>query len=452
MTTNIWPKRTLLWCAGTVLLACSTGIFAADPGPRPTTGSEGGRLANLTPNEIAFFNDGQEVFAEAENLADGLGPRFNLDSCGGCHIQPALGGTSPTINPQVAVATAFGARNTLPSFITANGPVREARFRRTPAGTPDGGVHSLFVITLRNDGSLTGGIANNCNIAQENFAAQVANNNVSLRIPTPTFGLGLIESIPDTTILNNLAIGAATKQALGIGGRVNINGNDGRIGRFGWKAQNPSLQVFSAEAYNVEMGISNEGFPIEREERAGCGFTRVPNDTTNFDGVTGIDAVSDVDKFAVFMRFLAPPTPSNSSPGGAVSIATGRNLFISVGCHFCHTQTLSTGDAASAALRNQQVNLFSDIALHRMGPGLADGISQGVAGGDEFRTAPLWGLGQRIFFLHDGRTSDLTQAILAHRSNANGTFPASEANAVINNFAALSAADQQHLLNYLRSL
>jgi CxxC motif-containing protein (DUF1111 family) len=111
-----------------------------------------------------------------------------------------------------------------------------------------------------------------------------------------------------------------------------------------------------------------------------------------------------------------------------------------------------TGDAASLALRNQQVSLFSDIALHHMGPGLADGISQGVAGGDEFRTAPLWGLGQRIFFLHDGRTSDLTQAILAHRSNGNGTFPASEANAVINNFAALSATDQQNLLNYLRSL
>jgi CxxC motif-containing protein (DUF1111 family) len=406
----------------------------------------------MTANEIAFFNDGQVTFAEAENLADGIGPRFNLDSCGGCHIQPALGGTSPTTNPQVAVATAFGMRNTLPSFIASNGPVREARFRRTPTGTADGGVHSLFVITFRDDGSLSAGINNTCNIAQEDFATQVTNNNVSLRIPTPTFGLGLIESIPDTTILNNLTIGASSKQSLGIGGRVNINGNDGRIGRFGWKAQNPSLLVFSAEAYNVEMGISNEGFPIEREERAGCGFAHVPNDTTNFDGATGIDTVSDVEKFAFFMRFLAPPTPSATSPGGAVSIAAGRNTFISAGCQFCHTQTLSTGDAASPALRNQQVNLFSDVALHHMGPGLADGISQGVAGGDEFRTAPLWGLGQRIFFLHDGRTSDLTQAILAHRSNGNGTFPASEANAVINNFAALSATDQQNLLNYLRSL
>ena len=125
-----------------VQFARSKGL-AADPGPRPTTGSEGGHLANMSSNEIAFFSDGQATFAATESLSDGLGPRFNLDSCGGCHIQPALGGTAPTTNPQVAVATAFGMRNTLPSFITANGPVREARFRRTPAGTADGGQQTV---------------------------------------------------------------------------------------------------------------------------------------------------------------------------------------------------------------------------------------------------------------------------------------------------------------------
>ena len=449
MTTSI---RSILWCAGTLLLACSTGTFAADPGPRPTTGTEGGHLPNMTTNEITFFTGGQQTFEETEKLSDGLGPRFNLDSCSGCHQQPAPGGTSPTTNPQVAVATAFSARNVLPSFVTSNGPIREARFKLTPTGTPDNGVHSLFVITFRNDGSLPASVNNTCNIAQEDFATQVANNNVSLRIPTPTFGLGLIESIPDTTITTNLTLNLATKQSLGINGRVNINGNDGRVGRFGWKAQNPSLLVFSAEAYNVEMGITNEGFPIEREERAGCGFAPVPNDTTNVNAATGLQTLSDIEQFAFFMRFLAPPTPSTTSPGGAVSIAAGFNTFISTGCQFCHTQTLFTGNAASAALNNQPANLYSDIALHHMGPGLADGISQGLAGGDEFRTAPLWGLGQRIFFLHDGRTSDLNQAILDHRSNATSAFPASEANAVINNYAALSAADQQNLLNFLRSL
>ena len=95
---------------------------------------------------------------------------------------------------------------------------------------------------------------------------------------------------------------------------------------------------------------------------------------------------------------------------------------------------------------------ISDLLLHRMGPGLADEIPQGVATGDEFRTAPLWGLGQRIFFLHDGRTSDLVQAIREHRSNANSTYKASEANKVIDNFDDLGDSSKRDLLNFLRSL
>ena len=99
-----------------------------------------------------------------------------------------------------------------------------------------------------------------------------------------------------------------------------------------------------------------------------------------------------------------------------------------------------------------QANLYSDILLHHMGPNLADNVSQGVAGGDEFRTAPLWGLGQRIFFLHDGRTNDLVQAIQSHSSNGNRTYPSSEANGVVNGYNRLSPSDQQDLLNFLRSL
>ena len=125
---------------------------------------------------------------------------------------------------------------------------------------------------------------------------------------------------------------------------------------------------------------------------------------------------------------------------------------MNVGCAQCHTQQLRTGNATVAALRNQNVRLFSDVALHNMGPGLADDIVQGLATGDEFRTAPLWGLGQRVFFLHDGRTNNLLTAIQAHRSNANGTYPASEANTVIDRFNALSTTARQNMLNFLRSL
>jgi CxxC motif-containing protein (DUF1111 family) len=105
-----------------------------------------------------------------------------------------------------------------------------------------------------------------------------------------------------------------------------------------------------------------------------------------------------------------------------------------------------------AALRNKDVNLYSDLAVHGMGPKLADGVSQGEAAGDEFRTAPLWGLGQRIFFLHDGRTSDLLQAIQEHNSEGNRQYRASEANGVVAKFDRLSETDKQHLLNFLRSL
>ena len=122
-----------------------------------------------------------------------------------------------------------------------------------------------------------------------------------------------------------------------ITGQTNHNGNDGTVARFGWKAQNKSLLVFSGEAYNVEMGISNELFPTERDERASCQMGAVPNDITNVDALTTVEALSSIERFAHFMRFLAAPVPSHDTPGGAASIAAGRTVFDNVGCAFCHT-------------------------------------------------------------------------------------------------------------------
>jgi CxxC motif-containing protein (DUF1111 family) len=229
-----------------------------------------------------------------------------------------------------------------------------------------------------------------------------------------------------------------------ITGMTNNNGNDGTIARFGWKAQNKSLLLFSGEAYNVEQGISNEIFQTEREEDPNCQFKNVPNDFT--DG-TKPDPRNDVERFAVFMRFLAPPVPSPDTPGGATSIANGQSLFGSTGCALCHTPTLMTNPKSQvAALSGQAANLYSDLLVHDMGVGLADGVSQGEAGPREFRSAPLWGLGQRVFFLHDGRTSDLLKAIQQHASSG------SEANGVISNFNNLRESQKQDLLNFLRSL
>jgi CxxC motif-containing protein (DUF1111 family) len=442
------------------IVSSQTFFRAADPGVRGGAAGAGGPIDGLTPMELAFFNAGKEDFEELETVEEGLGPTMNLDGCGGCHSQPAVGGSSPAVNPQIAFANKMGARNSIPSFVRANGPVREARFVRNSDGTPDGGVHALFTIAGRSD-------APGCGLGQPDFARELGNRNVIFRTPTPVFGAGLIEQIPDSTILANRAASPTQKRAAGIRGRANFavagrttsgqgnfNGNDGTIARFGWKAQNKSLLLFSGEAYNVEMGITNELFQTERNETASCHYATVPipNDVTNVNGATPLDSISAIEKFAFFQRFLAPPTPSPDTPGGAESIARGRSLFVSTGCALCHTPTLRTGNSSVAALRDKDANLYSDLLVHDMGPGLADGVSQGQAGPSEFRTAPLWGLGQRIFFLHDGRTSDLLVAIQEHRSGSTRNRDASEANAVIGSFNNLGDRQKQDMLNFLRSL
>jgi len=457
----------------------------SDPGVRTGTPGAGDAITGLSTDELAFFKASAEVFGESETVQDGLGPRFNLDSCGGCHAQPALGGSSPALNPQVAVATANGAKNTVPAFIKADGPVREVRFVRNPDGSPDGGVHALFVITGRKDAPV------GCAITQPNFAAAVANNNAVFRIPTPTFGLGLVEAVTDAALQASMAANGRQKSSLGISGRFNRNGNDGTITRFGWKAQNKSLVIFSGEAYNVEMGVTNELFPQEREENPACATNQLPesptpltpNDLAATSAAAGFQA--DVILFSAFMRMLAAPTPAGATATAAAATAAtttttdatassvltaaaattntattssrtststtatvdrGRQVFTNIGCSACHNRSLTSGSSVVAALTNKTFEPYSDFAIHDMGDRLADGVSQGAAGGREFRTAPLWGVGQRIFFLHDGRSNDLGDAIAQHASRG------SEANQVIQNYNGLSGTDRQAVLNFLRSL
>jgi CxxC motif-containing protein (DUF1111 family) len=452
-----------------VLLFPLQSFAQTDPGVRGGAAGAGAPLASVAANNpaniLAFFNKGTEAFGEVDSVRGtiageedaGLGPRFNSRSCGACHAQPALGGTSPNVNPQIADATAHGAQNTIPSFITVNGPVREARFpffftnSQPDHNRPNGGVEDLYTIAGRVD-------APGCTtavISQPSFALAVQTNNVIFRIPTPTFGTGLMENISDETLLANAAANASNN--FGVGGTFNREGNAGTITRFGWKAQNKSLEIFAGEAYLVEQGVSNELFQQERSlpgegQNAGLpaacrAFNPTPEDTTSVDGV-GVDIASDTVNFAMFMRLLAQPTPSTTTPGGSTSINNGRAIFNAVGCNTCHTPTLRTSASSfTPSLSNANANLFSDIEIHHMGTGLADNVSQGGAGGDQFRTAPLWGLGQRIFFLHDGRTRNLLTAIREHNSSG------SEANnSSFNFFVNLSASQQQDVLNFLRSL
>jgi CxxC motif-containing protein (DUF1111 family) len=420
-----------------------------DPGVRGGDPGAGGALPGLTTLQQQFFTSAQDIFQEIDSVSGavagadghGLGPRFNADSCAACHSQPAIGGSSPAANPLPAIAAKAGATNVVPSFITANGPIREARFIKNPDGTPDGGVHDLFVITGRTD-------ATGCNIQQPNFTQAIQQKNIIFRIPTPTFGAGLLENIPDGNLRTDSANIAGPQASLGItSGQFNTSGNDGTITRFGWKAQNKSLLIFSGEAYNVEMGVTNEAFPNERDDTQGCVFNATPEDSTNLavsepTASPASDFSSDVVNFAAFMRLLAAPTPAAPTS----TTVQGSNQFVNVGCGRCHIPQHTTAQSPFGGQSNVTLTPLSDLALHDMGTGLQDQVSQGAANGREFRTAPLWGVGQRVFFLHDGRTSSLVTAIAAHAS------PGSEANQVVSNFNMLSLADRQAVIAYLRSL
>ncbi len=265
---------------------------------------------------------------------------------------------------------------------------------------------------------------------------------LSLRQPQPLFGMGLVEAIPAQTILHNVG----RFRHLGIRGKANkANFSGPRLGRFGWKAGVPSLLDFSGEAYLVEMGITNAIAPHEAHElRSERGFREAARCDTrpeleaasNENNSVGAEAIVN---FTNFMRFLAPLPRGGITP----AVERGERIFERVGCGSCHIPEMRTGKNPIAALSEKPVRAFSDFLLHDMGDRLADGIEQGLATGREFRTAPLWGLRFRPFFLHDGRTMDLHEAILLHGG---------EAEKVIEAFRDLPDRVKEDILTFLRSL
>ncbi len=454
-----------------------------DPGPRAGAPGAGFPYPTLNARELSLYSQAFLRFVRPVSVSGtiekglGLGPTFNGNTCAMCHAQPSIGGSSPGLsspeepnpNPQVALATLDGATNSVPSFVTPKGPVQVARFLRKPDGSIDGEVHGLYTIAGRTD-------AKGCDLKQPDFARQLADKNVALRIPTPLFGLGLVENTPDATLQANLEATAAARSKLGIGGVFNISANDGTIMRFGWKAHNKSLLMFAGEAASIEEGVTNELFPNEREAVPGCVFNATPEDSSSMLNLnsrspnagtpvgTVSEMASDIVNFAMFMRLSAPAKPASPTR----STESGAKLFEQVGCSLCHSPSLTTGASGYTGMSGVTYHPYSDFALHHMGPWLADGIDQGIAGPDQFRTAPLWGVGQRLFLMHDGRTADLLQAILDHQSDYGSEHGAScdgqwsdaadakncrsEADGVIRNFKALRPSQIQDMLNFLRSL
>jgi CxxC motif-containing protein (DUF1111 family) len=364
----------------------------------------GGPLKNLSADERARFAAGKEEFTDTEGVADGLGPVFNEASCVACHAAP-VGGTTGRA---------------------------ETRFGRTSGGIFDplanlGGSllqdHAIGLVHTA-EGDFT-------------FSPEVvpsSANTVTLRITTPLFGLGLVDAVPDAELLRLASLEArrspSTQGTPSMATEILTGAM--RVGRFGWKAQVPTLHQFAGDAYLNEMGITNPEFPTENCPQGNCA-------SLAFNPVQALNDTGDcVREFADFMTMLGPP------PRGSVTRQTvaGGAVFLSIGCANCHTPVLTTGSSPIAALSNKAFQPFSDFLLHDMGS-LGDGIVQGSATGRQFRTAPLWGLTSRPTFLHDGRASTPSAAILAH---------AGQGQAARDRYARLRPGEQAALLAFLKSL
>ncbi|XXF75851.1 di-heme oxidoredictase family protein [Myxococcaceae bacterium GXIMD 01537] len=395
---------------------------------------------NLTAEQEDLHRAGDAAFAAhfvptPAPVNPGLGPLFNNDSCNNCHLRNGRGMAVMGHGPQgtqllVRVSIPDGTPDhplghvPVPGLGTqiadhANyGVAPEAdlalEWDETEARYPDGTAYRLRSPRVR--------------ITPRDGSALPARMRMSLRLPPPIVGLGLLEAVPEST-LRQLA-DPDDRDRDGLSGRVNevwdVEARAIAVGRFGWKANSPSLVQQSAEAYFNDMGITNPLFP------EADGTTDIPRATLE-------DAV-------FYARSLGVPARAALDD---LRVKRGEELFTAVGCQGCHRDTLETGAHPVAELSHQRIHPYTDLLLHDLGPGLADGRPDGRATGSEWRTAPLWGVGLTptvtpyAGYLHDGRARTLEEAILWHGGEAD---PARE------RFRALSASDREAMLLFLGSL
>ncbi|MBY0495228.1 MAG: hypothetical protein K2Y23_13535 [Cyanobacteria bacterium] len=379
-----------LWALTTVRIIAQSQPVAGDP------------LPGITPAEFQEFRRGLEDFREIEVAEGGLGPLFNGTGCAVCHNVPAIGGGSPMTELR------GGYRDETGKFRTVGGTTLFQMF-----SLPDHRCQAVIP-------------------AEANVVAR--------RAPIPVFGSGLLEAVPDETLL--ALEDPFDRDRDGISGRaaVVVDKATGvrRVGRFGWKAQIATLLTFSGDAYTNEMGITNDVFPEEPHGGVAaarlreCDRVKDPEDLV--DPRTGKRAI---DNFEAFMKFLAPP------PRGTITdeVRVGEQVFAEVGCTSCHTPVLMTGANPSAALNRKPLALFADLLLHELGTG--DGIEQGAAEPDEIRTPALWGLRFRRPLLHDGSAATPAEAIRRHGGEAAG---------VVERFNRASEPMRRALLAFLDSL
>jgi len=372
-----------------ILLAAAATTAAAAPGDP---------LAALSPAHLTWFNDGLASFVEEYGVADGLGPIFNDKSCVACHFTPAPGG---------------GSTRTV------------TRFGRSEGGT--------FDPLISMGGSLLQSQAIDP-ACQEAIPAEA--NVIAQRLTTPMFGAGLIEAVPDEDIA--ALADPADRDGDGISGRVHMVQYPGRarVGRFGWKSQEATLLSFSSDAMVSEMGLTNAlapGTTAPGGDVALLAICEAVEGKPDPEDAVGPDGFTDLVKVTNFARLLAPPTNAGKPRG------RGWNLFRRAHCDDCHVARWQTGLHTVDELAFVRFYPYSDFLLHDMGS-LGDGIVQGAAAAAEMRTAPLWGIGQRSLYLHDGSVATLLDAVEAHDGEAANSR---------DRFDALSAGSRRALLDFV---
>jgi CxxC motif-containing protein (DUF1111 family) len=377
-------------------------------------------IDGLTPAQLVRFEQGKAMFEKVFTPSNGLGAVFNAQSCVECHGQPAVGGTDPA--------------KTIQRFTTLLAPHFAAGLVTQADGAPH--VHARSVATEFPDevpGCVLGG-----ELVPPHAMASTT------RVTPHLFGIGLLENIPDTTLIQNgLASAKANPEVSGRpglmfpGGVNDLNAADQLIGRLGARGFVADVQSFTQGAFSTELGIATFHPLFAAPVRPKGNLATA--DCTPFVG----EAVSlaETQATADFQRWLAPP-PKPELTGVALR---GQQLFDEIQCSSCHTPMMKTSPMAPAPLNDREVWLYSDLLLHDMGAALADNAPEGLGLPTEWKTAPLWGVGQTEKpLLHDGRAGrDFAKAI---------DFHGGEAEDAKRRFQNLSPADQAALIAFLKKL
>lgn len=390
----------------------------------------------------SFFNQNWVEAPSSTEARDGLGPLFNAKSCAGCHFRDGRG--LPVVNEGLLFRLGTPNNNFSGSIMDAifGGQLQDQAIQDVPLEGqmiiqyteitgyyPDGSSYSLRVPTY--------------SIGNQQFGALSSTTRISPRVGQQMIGLGLLEQIPDARIVA-IADPFDGNQD-GISGRVNYVSDlltQGiSIGRFGWKANVPTLYQQVAGAFNGDIGITSSMFPNENHTAGQTACNGLPNG-----GIPEIDD-NDLASVVLYSRVLAVPAQRNTNNP---DVMNGRQLFKKLNCTGCHTPTHVTGSGGNIqALKNVRIHAFTDLLLHDMGDALADGLPNFKATGNEWRTPPLWGLGLiqtvngHTFLLHDGRARSIEEAILWHGGEAEQSK---------NKFKGLSKKEREQVLRFLESL